>query len=39
VSAQSGEEWLKIADDSIASALCGVLLKTPKADDALLLYS
>ena len=24
---------------SIASALCGLLLKTPKADDALLLYS
>lgn len=29
-----------IADgDSIASSLCSLLLKTPKADDALLLYS
>lgn len=31
-------EESRVADDSIASALCNVLLKSPKADDALLLY-
>lgn len=37
----SGPHALRQLGDSgsIAAALCGILLKSPKADDALLLYS